>query len=158
HENQRVCNWAVALSGEDDPPVLVESDSSPNVLWQPFADTFSEFINTAVSDWLGYTFMLCAQDIELTDRSLNHLRRYFVEGHVTHSWPGKDNYRFSLPDQYILIWNSEGQADWRLQANSIERLEELCNKVWECGNLSTTLYAHEREGENVLNNKRIGSN
>jgi hypothetical protein len=43
-ENQGVCSWAVRLDGSDDPPVDVELDSMPEPEWQPFAATFSAFV------------------------------------------------------------------------------------------------------------------
>ncbi|PWT95796.1 MAG: hypothetical protein C5B53_10945, partial [Candidatus Melainabacteria bacterium] len=134
-ENQGVCHWAIELNGQDDPPVVVEVDSLPKVEWLPFADTFSAFLETMVSDW-NYAIVLCAQDIPLADRELDFLRQQFTEGHMTHNWPAKTTYRFRQDDQCIIIWDGEEQADWFLESNSPENLRELVNKMWQCGSLA----------------------
>lgn len=43
-ENQGVCSWALRLDGSDDPPVDIEYDSMPEPEWQPFAPSFSAFV------------------------------------------------------------------------------------------------------------------
>jgi len=61
-ENQGVCRWAIELDGSDDPPVVVEVDSTSGVSWQHCADTFSTFVYTQVWDWQRLKGpSLCAQ-------------------------------------------------------------------------------------------------
>ena len=153
-ENQGVCNWAVPLnSGEEDPPVMVEVDSSPDCLWQPFADRFSIFINTIVCDWMD-SIHLCAQDTPLTDQDLEFLRGQFKEGYSTYNWPAKQTYRFSQKDQYILVWAGEDQTDWHLAADNADSLYELVRTVWHCGSLSDSLYETDDLGSIVLERMR----
>ena len=58
HENQGVCNWAVKLEDCNDPPVMVEVDSSssassaPEINWQPYADTFDLCIRPSLENRL----------------------------------------------------------------------------------------------------------
>ena len=153
-ENQGVCNWAVPLnSGEEDPPVMVEVDSSPDCLWQPFADRFSIFINTIVCDWMD-SIRLCAQDTPLTDQDLEFLRGQFKEGYSTYNWPAKISYRFRQRDQYILLWAGEDQTDWHLAADNVDSLYELVMTVWHCGSLSDSLYETDDLGSIVLERMR----
>lgn len=153
-ENQGVCNWAVPLnSEEEDPPVLVEVESSPNVVWKPFADRFSIFVNTIVCDWID-SIHLCAQDTPLADKDLGFLREHFTEGYSTYNWPAKQSYRFRQQDQYILVWAGEDQTDWHLAADSADSLYELVRTVWHCGSLSDSLYEADELGSIVLERMR----
>lgn len=153
-ENQGVCHWALELNGEDDPPVVVEVDSLPTVKWQPFADTFSAFVEVVVSDW-NYGHVLSAQDVPLTDSDLDFLRQQFNEGPMTHNWPAKTSSRFRKDDQCLIIWAGEEQADWFLQSNSPEHLRELLNEVWNCGSLAESLYENDDIGAKILKEKRL---
>ncbi len=153
HENQGVCNWAIPLDGRNDPPVLVAFDSAPNAVWLPCADSFSDFVNTIVSNF-NHSLMLCAQAKELNSVDLEFLRQSFTIGFQTHNFPGKENYRFSAADQYILIWNSDGQADWHLQSDSAAGLTALVDRVYKCSDVFESLYANDEIGSQILRNKR----
>ena len=150
-ENQGVCNWAVRLNDEDDPPVVVEVDSSPDVVWQPFAESFSTFIYTLIIDsGLNNCSSLAAQDQSLSARDLKFLQENFFQGPSTFNWPGKTNYRFSMEDQNILIWDSPDQSDWNLWSDSTESLKSLVEKVWHLGSLEETIYGHDSSGDEIL--------
>ncbi len=148
HENQYVSCWAVLLNGQDDPPVSVEVANSGQA-WQPFADTFSAFVYTVVTDW-KYDLMLCATDDALAESDLQLLRANFVEGHATYNWPARRTYRFTKPEQQIVIWAGDDQADWHVQASCPEQLEEVARAVWQCGALRETLFEVEPYGEDIL--------
>ncbi len=150
-ENQSVCHWAVKLDGSDDPPVVVEVDSSPIVSWQIYADTFSTFVYTSIWDWQPSDApLLAAQDRLLSQADLEFLRRWYREGPPTYAWPGRKTYRFSQGDQRIRIWSDENQADWFLSSSTPDSLFQLAQKVWSLGGLSKTLYALGDAGNEVL--------
>jgi hypothetical protein len=151
HENQGVCTWAVKLDGSDDPPVVVEVDSSAKaarlsaIRWQRCAASFSTFMYCRAWDH-GHALhriarALFAQDEPLARRDLAFLRAHFTEGPRTFGHPGIVNYRFFTDDSAILIWAGEDQSDWHLMASSEEALLRLLRHVSRCGTLTETLYA-----------------
>ncbi len=154
-ENQGVCHWAVELDGSEDPPVVVEVDSAPNVVWQPYADTFLTFVYTRIWDWQPFAYSaLSAQDQPLDQGDLAVLRQQYREAPTTYNWPGKRNYRLHRRDQRVLIWPGEDQADWFLAAKTPESLIELAQAVWNVGGLSKTLYGVNTVGEEILRRLR----
>jgi hypothetical protein len=151
HENQGVCTWTVKLDGSDDPPVVVEVDSSAKaaslsrIRWQRCAESFSTFMYCRAWDH-GHaldriSFGLFAQDRALARRDVAFLRAHFTEGPTTFGHPGVVNYRFFTEDSAILIWAGKGQSDWHLMAASEEALLRLLRQVSRCGTLTETLYA-----------------
>jgi hypothetical protein len=119
YENQGVCVWAFGLDAIEDPPVYVDFDSQFKT-WTKCAPTFSEHLYAWMWDWvlvLVRDLLIQAQNQPLSEAALSFLRRNFDIGPETYGWPGHTQYRFSKGDQRILIWASEGQADWWLTAD-----------------------------------------
>jgi hypothetical protein len=153
-ENQGVCNWAVVLDGSEDPPVVVEVDSSDKakslakIRWERCAASFSLFLQSRAWDH-GHSLRhprlaLCAHDAPLTPRDLRLLRATFSEGPQTFGHPGVKNYRFYAEDCSLIIWDGEGrtgQSDWFLLAASDQAMMRLLRQVGRCGALVQTLYA-----------------
>ena len=153
HENQGVCTWAVKLDGSDDPPVVVEVDSSDKaaslseIRWQPCAESFSAFMYCRAWDH-GHSLDrisvgLAAEDRPLARRDLALLRANLTEGPRTFGHPGGTNYRFFTAESAILIWAGTRRADWHLMASSDEALRRLLRLVSRCGTLTETLYAFD---------------
>lgn len=155
-ENQGACHWAVTLNSEENPPVLVSYDLTQANSWQPYAESFSAFIETVLIDE-RWAIKLSAQDIQLREQDLEFLRKMFSAGPVTYNWPGLVNYRFVRDDQYILLWDGEGQCDWKISALDIESLLKLTKIVWQLGELAENLYATYNDGAAVLDEIRSGS-
>jgi len=154
-ENQEVCNWAVKLDGCDDPPVVVEVDSSPNEVWLPLANSFSEFVYCRVWDNLARGTSCSAQETDLTSADLDYLRATFTVGPTTAAWAGNANYRFISPYGRILLWYStEGGTQWFVSADDAEQLAQLLTLVWRCGNLPETLIGQDAEAERILKQMR----
>jgi hypothetical protein len=151
HENQGVCTWAVKLDGSEDPPVVVEVDSSARasrlsaIRWQRCAASFSTFMYCRAWDH-GHaldriSLALFAQDEPLARRDVAFLRAHFTEGPRTFGHPGIVNHRFFTDDSAILIWGGKHQSDWHLMASSEEALLRLVRAVSGCGTLTETLDA-----------------
>jgi hypothetical protein len=167
HENQGVCTWAVKLDGSDDPPVVVEVDSSARaarlsaIRWQRCAASFSAFMYCRAWDHghalARIALALSAQDVPLARRDLAFLRAHFTEGPRTFGHPGVANHRFFTDDSAILIWSGEDQCDWHLMASSDDALLRLLGRVARCGTLTDTLYAlGDPRSERVLARWRAG--
>ena len=153
HENQGVCTWVVKLDGSDDPPVVVEVDSSykaaslSKIRWQRCAESFSTFMYCRAWDH-GHSLdpisvWSAAQDQPLARRDLAFLRANFTEGPRTFGHPGVANYRFFTADSAMLIWAKKGGADWHLMASSDEALLRLLRCVSHAGTLTETLYTFD---------------
>jgi hypothetical protein len=155
-ENQGVCNWAVDLTGGDDPPVLVEVDSSPEIVWQPHSPHFSDWLSVVLTARRPESgFHLFAQDLSsLRTEDLDWLRIHFESGPITYTWPCPINYRFMHQDKQIEIWACEDAPDWQLYAGSEQSLRDLARMVWGFGNLAKTLYWTDDVGQRVLNELR----
>jgi hypothetical protein len=154
-ENQGVCLWAVRLDGTNDPPVVVDVDSTPRIAWRPFASSFSEFIYCQICDHPKNKLQCGAQEVGLGEVDLVRLQREFEPGPTTFGWPGDTNSRFSTPDGRILICDREkdGAADWLLFADDEEQIERLIRCVWNCGRLASTLYGVDSAAERIV--KRV---
>src|SRR5262249_45215197 len=81
HENQGVCNWAVSLTGDADPPVMVEESTVPGAQWLPCSDSFSTFVWCQVWDHSGPRSFsavgVFAQEEQLSPKDLHFLRSNF---------------------------------------------------------------------------------
>src|SRR5262249_33511871 len=137
-------------------PVVVEVDSDYG-LWQPAEDSFSTFVYCSIWDYSGHGEGVQAQDEELSQRDLAFLQSHFQEGPRTYGFPPGTQYRFSRGDQKIVIWASEGQADWWLSAGSVKSLEGLIRTVWQCGSLARSLYPDTSGGKMALERVRADS-
>ena len=156
HENQGVCNWAIKLTGDPDPPVVNEETSAPGAIWLPCADSFSTFIWCQIWDRVGPESVgVFAQDRELSPKDLSFLKSSFHQLPTTKAWPGRSNYRFENDDGKIIIWDGEdrGMADWFIYARTTPGLKRLLEKIWHCGRLAESLYG-DGEGERVLTEMR----
>jgi hypothetical protein len=152
YENQAVCVWAFRIDGSDDPPVEVDYDSQFEV-WTQCAPKFSAHIYAWMWDFalvLMRKMLLQAQNFPLSETALGKLREQFDAGPVTHGWPGHTQYRFSEGDKRILIWASEGQADWWLTADSEDSLRDLIDKVWDIDQVGRSLWSHSECGRSLL--------
>jgi hypothetical protein len=163
HENQGVCNWAIKLTGDPDPPVVNEETSAPGAVWLPCADSFSTFIWSQIWDRVGSeTVGVDANGVELLAKDLELLKSCFDQRPTTWGWPGRSNYRFENSDGRIIVYDGEdrgrGGADWHVYARTIPGLKRLLEKIWHCSQLAESLYGDE-EGEDVLKELRgsIGS-
>jgi hypothetical protein len=158
-ENQAVSVWAVGLSGED-PPVFVARD--PDLEWRVCAETFSTFVECQVWDHTEIfdpndppaRILLQAQDLPLRGNDLRFLQRAFGARATTHGWPGDNQYRFERGDARILIWDSEGQADWWITATTPEGLASLIGELGNCGGLRTSLWSNDERGTEALETLR----
>src|SRR5262249_3722945 len=61
--------------------------------------------------------------------TIRWLESRFVSEPQSVGWPGVTTYRFSTSLERIIIWNSEGQADWILTASSSDALDHLKQQV-----------------------------
>jgi hypothetical protein len=159
-ENQAVSVWALALSDDDDPPVFVARD--PDLGWRVCAESFSTFVGCQVWDHTEIfdsadppaRILLQAQDVPLRSDDLAFLRRSFEARATTHGWPGDDQYRFERGDARILIWDSEGQADWWITATTPGGLAALVAELWNCGGLRRSMWSNDTRGTEVLDTLR----
>jgi len=130
-ENQGVCWWGFELNGSDDPPVFVDFDPPPDKLFL-YAKTFSEFTYLRVFDFDGWWD---ADRFTLETRAplAEPARRWLVENYKSEpysfGWPGIVTLRYSSLLGRIIIWESDGQADWILLCTSAVALQELKGQV-----------------------------
>jgi len=134
-ENQDVCWWGFELNGSDDPPVQVNLDPPPDNLFQ-YAATFSEFTYVRVFDFDGWydedRFLLEIRE-PLQQATIRWLESRFVSEPRSFGWPGTTTYRFSSSLGRVVIWQSEGQAEWILTAPSstaLDNLKQRLSAVW----------------------------
>jgi hypothetical protein len=159
-ENQAVCVWAVRLGDTADPPVVVARD--PDLQWRPCAERFSTFIGCQIWDWSevfsawqpGGRVMLQAQDTPLRQGDLAFLRERFDNRPTTRGWPGDTQYRFERGEARVLVWESEGQADWWITAMDEDGLAALVDELWDCGDLHASLYCNDQRSQRVLEKLR----
>jgi hypothetical protein len=152
YENQGVCVWAFGLDGTEDPPVYVDFDSQFKT-WAKCAPTFSEHLYTCVWDYalvLTRDLLVQGQNPPVSETALSFLRENFDIGPETYGWPGHTQYRFSRRDQRILIWASEGQADWWLTADREESLSDLIDKVRPCDQVGQSLWSNSERADSLL--------
>lgn len=157
HENQGVCNWAIRLDNDADPPVVVEVDTAPNAKWLPCADCFSTFIWCQIWDHSQLAVGVSAQEAEFSDSDLRFLQSNYHQLPTTYGWPGSVNYRFKSEGAAILIWDGKDRGvDWFLSSPSPSKLKDLLVKIWHCGNLAVSMYGDD-EAEEVLRQLRGGT-
>jgi hypothetical protein len=152
YENQAVCVWAFHIDGNDDPPVDVDVDSQFKI-WTQCPPSFSGHLYAWMWDnalVLNRDLTIQAQNQPLTEAALTILSNKFEVGPETYGWPGHTQYRFSKGDQRILIWASEGQADWWLSADQEESLRELITTVWDCDQVGKSMWSHSERGQSLL--------
>jgi hypothetical protein len=156
HENQGVCNWAVKLDGNPDPPVVVEVDSVRHEMWEPCADRFSTLIWCQIWDHAerGESLAVFAQEERLLAADLDLLRATFRRLPVTKGWPGKINYRFEDDRGSVLLWDGQDRGvDWHVGGRNRASLQEILTIIWNCGNLRNSLYG-DGQAEKVLKKLR----
>ena len=134
-ENQGVCWWGFELNGSDDPPVYVDFDPPPDKLFL-YANTFSEFTYLRVFDFDGW-WDADRFALETRPPLTEPARRWLDENQKakprSSGWPGVGTLRYASPLGRIVIWESEGQADWILScpsAPSLQQLKEQVSAVW----------------------------
>lgn len=152
HENQWVCTWAVSLDGSDDPPVYVDVDSN-GAVWHLLVSAFSTYVYTCVWDYrlvLNQRLLVQAQNDPISLTALNRLSANFSPRASTSGWPGSTQHRFMGEDQAILIWASEGQADWFVGAKDEHSLEAALKVVWNLDHVGEALFSTTERGESVL--------
>ena len=152
YENQAVCAWAFGLDGTNDPPVYVDVDSQFQK-WTKCAPTFSEHLYAWMWDYalvLTKDLLVQAQNRPISDAALDFLKANFAVGPETYGWPGHTQYRYSNADQRILIWASEGQADWWLTADGEESLRRLIETVRHCDQVGQSLWSNSERAEALL--------
>lgn len=157
HENQGVCTWAIDLDGSDDPPVLVDVDTDGEQ-WNPFADTFSEFVYSGIWDYVRVFLqpaLAQAQNPPLSSDAVAVLQRTHVQEISTHGWPGGMQYRFEASNDAILIWSTTDQADWFAAASTANALKDLLQSIWTLDDVGRAFYACSDEGQAAL--KQIGA-
>ena len=140
-ENQGVCVWAVALTGEDDPPVVVRWNEE-DLRVRRCADTFSTFVfsrlwdfQPLVEEWVRFQ----AQEKPISDIDLGYLRSMFREGPTTYTSAcfSGITHRFEAPEGRIVVGNygSEGtieSADWYVYAKSLDDFRKLERELQRC--------------------------
>lgn len=155
HENQGVCNLAVKLDGSEDPAVMIEVDSSPNMVWTAYVEHFSDFVYTQVWDnnYSQYEYVFTAIDGNLTPNTISYLKKILDEDIRTFGWPGDVNYRFYSQGKKILIWDSKRaqQADWYVAGKSKDVTIDLIKQIYMCGDLKNSLGRWDTNGLDVLN-------
>jgi len=152
HENQRVCTWAVAIDGSEDPAVFVEVDSGGKE-WQLVAPTFSAYVFSCLWDYqqvLGRPALLQAQNAPLSSTAHDALAAAFTEELQTHGWPGSAQYRFGNAVAAILIWSGDEQADWFIGSSDAVSLESAARAVWDLDAVGPSLYECSQIGTAVL--------
>ena len=148
-ENQAVCHWAVPLNEGPDPRVLVERGGwGREPVWQLHAASFSNYVFALAWDRVAFAlpYGLAAQDLPLRTEDVDLLERGFVQRQRTYAWPGATNYRFERPEQRVVIWDGDRQADWWLLAATDQALASLARHLWGCGQLATSLYGCGHNG------------
>ena len=134
-ENQDVCWWGFELDGSDDPPVYLNFDPLPNVLFA-YSRTFSEFTYVRVFDfdgWADREHSLVEIKEPVPHGTIEWLVNTFTSEPRSLGWPASITYRFSCHLGRIAIWQSEQQADWVLSAPSahaLRQLKELVDHAW----------------------------
>jgi hypothetical protein len=157
HENQGVCNWAIRLDNDADPPVVVEVDTAPNAKWLTCADRFSTFVWCQIWDHSQLAMGVSAQETDFFESDLHFLQSNFHQLPTTYGWPGSVNYRFKSEDATILIWDGRDRGvDWFLSSPSPSKLKDLLAKIWHCGNLAESMYG-DGQAEEVLRQLRGGA-
>ena len=149
-ENQAVCHWAVPLDEGPDPQVLVErGDSGQEPVWQHHAPSFSDYVFALAWDRVAFAlpYGLAAQDVPLRTEDVGRLERGFVQRQRTYAWPANTSYRFERPEQRVVIWDGDRQADWWLLAATEQALASLARQLWGCGQLATSLYGCGHNGQ-----------
>jgi len=141
-ENQGVCVWAVALTGEDDPPVVVRWNEEGDLRARRCADTFSTFVFTRLWDfqpWVEEWVRFQAQEKPVSEIDLGYLRSMFREGPTTYTAAcfSGITHRFEAPEGRIVVGNygSEGtteSADWYVYATSLDDIRKLERKLQRC--------------------------
>lgn len=152
YENQGVCTWAVDLDGSDDPQVLVDVDTDGKE-WCLQAPRFSQYVYSCVWDHkmvFQQPAVVAAQNCELTEAAIGELARRFKAELITHGWPGRTQHRFQRSTQTILIWTTEGQADWNIAAANAASLRSVLESVWKIDSVGASLYDITDIGKDVL--------
>ena len=152
YENQGVCAWAFRIDGSDDPPVYVDNDWDSGT-WTQCMPKFSEHLYAWMWDFsmvLIRGLLVQAQNQPVSDAAISFLRGSFNAAPETHGWPGHTQYRFYSGDKRILIWASDGQADWWLSAETEESLRYLVVQVGECDQVRQSLWSNSDRGEALL--------
>jgi hypothetical protein len=152
HENQGVCQWAVALDGTSDPPVYVDLSEFGRT-WELHAPTFSRFVYAAIWDQIAVLRRrvgVQAQNSPLSGNALRDLTRIVGVEQETFGWPGNVQYRFRLGGGALLIWAGDDQADWFIGAD--DEFELRCSLVplWDLDSVGPNLYAMTDAGKRVL--------
>lgn len=157
YENQGVCTWAIHIDGSDDPPVLVDVDTDGEQ-WNPFADTFSEYVYSGIWDYkrvFGQPALVQAQNSRLSSEAVAALQRTHVQEVSTLGWPGGMQYRFAASNKAILIWSNTDQADWFAAASTANELKDLLQSIWTLDDVGDAFYECSDEGQAAL--KQIGA-
>jgi hypothetical protein len=152
YENQGVCVWAFGLDDTDDPPAYVDFDSQFKA-WTKCAPTFSEHLYAWMWDYakvLTKDLLIQAQNKPLSETAVGFLRGNFDVGPETYGWPGHTQYRFSKNDQRILIWASDGQADWWITADREDSLQVLIETVRHCDQVGKSLWSNSEHAGSLL--------
>ncbi|RKZ51888.1 MAG: hypothetical protein DRR16_30955 [Candidatus Parabeggiatoa sp. nov. 3] len=145
HEYEIGSRYAVKLDGSDEPPVFLDRDSAPQIIWQYYANSFSEFIYHCFWYWNMALTKKTFQFRAHTDQRLNQHDFAFLEQHfkqenrITPTYSTKVVYRFSQADQQIIVGLEDKNTHWELSANSPSSLFELADQVWHCNGLSAAL-------------------
>jgi hypothetical protein len=151
-ENQGVCTWAVEIDGTEDPAVFVAVDNN-GMHWNLVADKFSDYVYSCVWDYqvvLKQIGLVQAQNCRLTKIARNLLLEALTPVLTTHGWPGSTQFRFSNPRFGVLIWDSEGQADWFVGACDAESLRVGLDAVWDFDSVGDSFYDCSDIGRDVL--------
>jgi len=152
NENQGVCTWGVELDGSDDPPVRVDVDMDGREWWLQ-APSFSKYVFSCVWDYVKVfqqSAVVAAQNDELSQTAIHKLGTLFEAELTTHSWPGHTQYRFHRKDHSVLIWDSEGQADWYVAAANLASLQDALESVWKVDSVGESLYGLDDVGREAL--------
>jgi hypothetical protein len=152
YENQAVCIWAFGMDGTENPPVYVDFDSQFKT-WTKCVPTFSDHLYAWMWDYalvLTRDLLIQAQNRPVSEATLSFLRDNFDIGPETYGWPCHTQYRFSKGDQRILIWASDGQADWWLTADGEESLPDLIDKVRNCDQVGQSLWSNSERVQSLL--------
>lgn len=141
HENQSVCWWAFEFDGSDDPPVHVNVNPPPDDLTQ-YAPTFSEFVYVRMFDFGWWPHADGSRNDEEPERSLIEvrdalradslawLRANFTSDPGSLGWPPEAiTHRFSSGPMRIVIYETDGEADWVLSGPSARAVEVLRRKL-----------------------------
>ncbi len=152
YENQGVCTWVVDLDGTEDPQVFVDVDSEGKE-WCLHAQSFSKYVYSCVWDYKmvhQQPAVVAAQNCELTEAAIGELTKRFKAELITHGWPGRTQHRFQRSNQTILIWTTEGQADWNIAAANAASLRSALESIWKIDSVGDSLYDITDIGKDVL--------